>query len=314
VASFAEHAPRRCAADRHRPGFACGGSVHRAGNRALRTTSERRRRAARSDLLRGTGSGWLISIALHAGILCAGSWLVARGAEREEIEPETVVAQLDLRLAPSIDRTLERTALTLPEASPIDRSALPDLDDGLVTFDDELVRDDAIDHEFALEAAASVPVCGARDAFALDARASGSVTRNGSVRLPQRSGTARGSGARAGGTTTGAGGTDPHPAGGGAVATLLPPALVAGPAPGYPDSARRRGAEGDVRCRMRIDALGCVIAVEVIGTSGSAVLDEAARTGLMAWRFRPAMQGGVACACIVDHVVTFRLVRVDSRS
>jgi TonB family protein len=65
---------------------------------------------------------------------------------------------------------------------------------------------------------------------------------------------------------------------------------------------------------MHVDAEGCVGSVDVIGSSGSRELDEAARAGLLRWRFRPATCGGIACACAVDHVVTFRLVGVHSRS
>ncbi len=45
----------------------------------------------------------------------------------------------------------------------------------------------------------------------------------------------------------------------------------------YPDAARRDGVEGRVVVRFTIDSAGLVIAVVVVGSSGSAVLDEAAQ-------------------------------------
>ena len=45
----------------------------------------------------------------------------------------------------------------------------------------------------------------------------------------------------------------------------------------YPNAARRDGAEGRVVVRFTIDSAGLVTAVVVVGSSGSAVLDEAAQ-------------------------------------
>lgn len=91
-----------------------------------------------------------------------------------------------------------------------------------------------------------------------------------------------------------------------------PPEVVDAPAPPYPPDARRFGTEGDVRCRMYVDVCGIVTLVKVLVSSGSPLLDEAARQQLVHWRFKPATQAGRACACEIDHVVTFRLTRATT--
>jgi protein TonB len=119
-----------------------------------------------------------------------------------------------------------------------------------------------------------------------------------------------GSGSGAPGAEDGNGAEDGTGAVGGS-GEELPPTLVDAPEPKYPAIARRMGLEGDVRCRISIDESGRVSAVDILRSSGSPILDEAARVGLLAWRFRPATRGGTPRACKVEHVVSFRLVRVD---
>ena len=46
----------------------------------------------------------------------------------------------------------------------------------------------------------------------------------------------------------------------------------------YPEEARRRGEEGRLAVRFTVDRSGHVGAVDVVRSSGSAILDEAART------------------------------------
>ena len=79
----------------------------------------------------------------------------------------------------------------------------------------------------------------------------------------------------------------------------LPPAfaqIVAdlAPAPPYPPQALRRGLSGEVTLRVVVDARGQPIAATIEKSSGSKLLDEAARKFVLArWHFVPAMQGGV---------------------
>jgi protein TonB len=64
-------------------------------------------------------------------------------------------------------------------------------------------------------------------------------------------------------------------------------------APTYPLIARRKGIEGAVLLHVRFDASGRPEDISVMTSSGSAMLDDAARDAVMRWRFR----GGVA-----DHI------------
>lgn len=70
------------------------------------------------------------------------------------------------------------------------------------------------------------------------------------------------------------------------VADLAPP-------PPYPTQARLRRLSGEVTLRIRVDSLGRPTQASIESSSGSALLDEAARKFVMArWHFVPAMQDG----------------------
>lgn len=95
-------------------------------------------------------------------------------------------------------------------------------------------------------------------------------------------------------------------------AALRVPVVVAAsarhaPAPAYPRLARRAGEEGSVLCRIHIRADGTVERVEVVESSGFERLDEAAREGLLVWRFDPRREDGTAVAEARLHRITFRL-------
>jgi TonB family protein len=277
--------------------------------------SETRRRTARSDRLKGFGSGWLVSVALHGALLWIAGALVVHTAETE---PDEVVTRLDLRPMLAADRPAGRTLEVLPDAPAVERNQLPVFaDDVLVLLDatDASSRDEAIEQMLVLEAATNARLAAPRDAYSLDAleRDGGPRASGSPVRLPHGPGRSGKAGAREQGTPV-AGGSAKSGHGNSGTGLELPPQLIAGPAPDYPESARRRGEEGDVRCRIEVDVRGAVVAVTVLRSSGFSALDEAARAGLLAWRFQPATSGGAPRACIVEHVVTFRLVRVDSRS
>jgi protein TonB len=76
-------------------------------------------------------------------------------------------------------------------------------------------------------------------------------------------------------------------------------------APTYPLAARRRGIEGSVLLRVRFDRAGRPGDISVMSSSGSPMLDDAARDAVARWRFR----GGEAGA--LDLPITFRLVAVS---
>ncbi len=68
-------------------------------------------------------------------------------------------------------------------------------------------------------------------------------------------------------------------------------ASAANAAPRYPEAARRRGVEGTVSIRLHVAPDGRVIRAEVARSSGSALLDEAAREALSTWGGPPARDG-----------------------
>jgi len=90
---------------------------------------------------------------------------------------------------------------------------------------------------------------------------------------------------------------------------LLPdrPAYLRNPPPPYPREARREGWEGTVMVRVDVKADGTVGAVEVIQSSGYAILDDSAARTLARWRFAPARLAGQAVPATVEVPITFRL-------
>jgi protein TonB len=88
---------------------------------------------------------------------------------------------------------------------------------------------------------------------------------------------------------------------------VVEPVALHRPAPVYPRLARRAGEEGSVLCRLHLTVEGTVVRVEVLESSGSARLDEAAQEALAAWRFEPRREDGVAVPGTHLHRVTFQL-------
>ncbi|HZH46264.1 MAG TPA: energy transducer TonB, partial [Roseococcus sp.] len=78
-------------------------------------------------------------------------------------------------------------------------------------------------------------------------------------------------------------------------------------APAYPEAARLRGEVGSVRLELNIGTDGRVITVQVIGTSGSPMLDATARRAAEGWRFRPALQDGQPVPGTIRTSLHFRL-------
>ena len=79
------------------------------------------------------------------------------------------------------------------------------------------------------------------------------------------------------------------------------------PKPVYPWAARRRGDEGRVTLRVRVSAQGAALAVEIAGSSGSSLLDEAALDAVRRWRFVPARRGNEAIESWVSVPIVFRI-------
>lgn len=88
---------------------------------------------------------------------------------------------------------------------------------------------------------------------------------------------------------------------------LTPARYRRNPAPDYPPEARRRREEGVVLLRVTVDARGRVETAEVAQSSGSDLLDEAARKAVRRWEFEPARRGRKAVPSTVTVPVRFRL-------
>lgn len=84
-------------------------------------------------------------------------------------------------------------------------------------------------------------------------------------------------------------------------------AYLDNPKPAYPTMARKRGMEGRVVLRVQVRPDGTVKAVEVEQSAGFALLDRAARTAVLRWRFAPATRGKIAVEGEVLVPFDFRL-------
>lgn len=83
---------------------------------------------------------------------------------------------------------------------------------------------------------------------------------------------------------------------------------VAAPPVEYPDAARRGGYEGKVLLRARVGADGIPAFVTVAGSSGYAVLDDAATTAVLRMQFTPARtRSGRAAPASVMVPIDYRL-------
>ena len=76
-------------------------------------------------------------------------------------------------------------------------------------------------------------------------------------------------------------------------------------APEYPIEAARRHEKGVVQLELLVDAQGSVVSVEIVRSSGSPRLDEAARKQLATWHFRPAFKDGQAIPSVFPQTIEF---------
>ena len=77
--------------------------------------------------------------------------------------------------------------------------------------------------------------------------------------------------------------------------------------PDYPLRARRMGYEGLVMLKVLVDVNGRVDDLEVVGSSGYAILDKAASASVKKWMFEPGTEGGKKKKMWVKIPIRFEL-------
>lgn len=88
---------------------------------------------------------------------------------------------------------------------------------------------------------------------------------------------------------------------------FTPPSFLVHEEPAYPERARRAGICGEVVLKIILSARGEVRRVELIRSSGSRLLDEAAIEAAQASRFSPAERNHVAVAAEASATYRFEL-------
>jgi protein TonB len=79
------------------------------------------------------------------------------------------------------------------------------------------------------------------------------------------------------------------------------------PDPAYPEGARRRGIEGFVVLRMRVDATGRVADAVVVRSEPEGVFERSAKQAALASRFLPARSRGKPVPSTLEQKLQFRL-------
>jgi TonB family protein len=62
---------------------------------------------------------------------------------------------------------------------------------------------------------------------------------------------------------------------------------LASPSAGYPEAAQKAKVTGSGLYELQINKAGTTTGVAIVKSSGSAVLDQAARSAFLKWRFKP---------------------------
>lgn len=92
-----------------------------------------------------------------------------------------------------------------------------------------------------------------------------------------------------------------------AAEVFVPPAFLLRQEPTYPERARRAGAEGVVGVRIALSAEGTVRQVDLVKSSGSRLLDEAALAAARASTFTPASRNRSPVAAEAEASYRFEL-------
>ena len=77
--------------------------------------------------------------------------------------------------------------------------------------------------------------------------------------------------------------------------------------PSYPRSAQRRNQQGEVMVEVLVDEQGSIVTLDVLTSSGYALLDRAALKAVSGWAFEPMYRNQVAIVSRVQVPVRFRL-------
>ncbi len=80
------------------------------------------------------------------------------------------------------------------------------------------------------------------------------------------------------------------------------------PAPIYPEIARQRGVEGEVVIKVLVSSKGKALKVDIIKSSGSAMLDLSALETIKTWQFIPAKQDDNAVESSVLVPIVFKII------
>ncbi len=103
------------------------------------------------------------------------------------------------------------------------------------------------------------------------------------------------------------GGADSPTSGTGSEEGAVRAEAVTVPRPAYPEPARRGRVEGRVVVEATVGIDGTVVDSKVVGSSGSELLDEAARAAALRAEFRPAQRDGRPVSARVLIPYRFRL-------
>ena len=93
----------------------------------------------------------------------------------------------------------------------------------------------------------------------------------------------------------------------------VPPRLIDGPHPAYPDIARRAGVDGTVVLHITLGLDGRVEQAQVVRSTTLGVFDEAAREAVLKWRYEPARIDGRPVRAVFRQTIRFTMPRVGGR-
>ncbi|HQT63937.1 MAG: hypothetical protein B7Z75_03860 [Acidocella sp. 20-57-95] len=88
---------------------------------------------------------------------------------------------------------------------------------------------------------------------------------------------------------------------------LATPDANLNPKPPYPEAAREHGEQGRVLLSIHVSETGRAVQVDVMSSSGYAILDDAARHAALNWVFNPAMLAGRPVASVILFPIQFQL-------